>query len=142
VKEKMAAGLSGVLFSLGLGFSGMTNPHKIFGFLNIFGAWDPTLLWVMVGAVLTYGLGFAIMTRVLKKQKPIWGGTFQLPENKKITARLLLGSVLFGMGWGLGGFCPGPALVAFFSGASAPALFVLAMIAGMIGFSSWEKYFG
>lgn len=139
MKEKLAAAASGFLFALGLGFSGMTNPQKIFGFLNIFGAWDPALLWVMVGAVTTYGLGFGILTRVLKRQKPLWGSKFQLPEQKQITLRLVLGSALFGIGWGLGGFCPGPALVALFSGAMAPIIFVVAMIAGMAGFTFWEK---
>ena len=142
MKEKLTAFLSGFLFSLGLGFSGMTNPFKIFGFLDVLGHWDPALLWVMVGAVSVYGIGFAVLTRVLKIQKPVFGSRFQLPENSKITPRLMVGAAIFGIGWGLGGFCPGPGLVAFFSGAFAPVVFVLAMLAGMFGFSLWEKKFG
>jgi uncharacterized membrane protein YedE/YeeE len=120
--------LCGWLFALGLGISGMTRPSKVLGFLDVAGAWDPTLLFVMGGAV---GLGLFMLPRILKRPAPLFDEQFVLPEKRSINGRLLTGAALFGIGWGLVGYCPGPALVALVSLKSSIWLFVLAMLAGL-----------
>ena len=117
----------GVIFSLGLCISEMIDPMRVIGFLDVAGAWDATLLLVMGGAVTVTGIGFPL---VLKRLKPICADSFNLPVNTRIDPRLIAGSALFGIGWGLAGFCPGPAIAAL-STLSLPVLsFVVAMIAG------------
>ena len=119
---------SGLLFGAGLTMSGMTDPERVRGFLDIFGNWDPTLMFVMGGAVLVMAIAWRARA---KMNKPVFGDKFSLPDRTDLDARLIAGSALFGVGWGLAGFCPGPALVALGSG-FAPALwFVPAMLAGM-----------
>jgi uncharacterized membrane protein YedE/YeeE len=126
--------LVGFIFAMGLAISGMTKPEKILRFLNPWD-WDPSLLFVMVGAV-----GFHVLTYLLVKKRasPLLDTKWHIPHRKDVTARLILGSALFGIGWGLGGFCPGPGLTSLASGDLRAFLFVGAMIAGMILFKKTE----
>lgn len=117
----------GVLFAMGLVISGMAQPAKVIGFLDIFGAWDPSLAFVMGSALIVTHFGFKF---ALGKPSPVLSATFQVPSAKHIDARLLIGAGLFGIGWGLSGFCPGPVLVALGSGHSEVIMFVVAMFAG------------
>ncbi|MBL0718295.1 YeeE/YedE family protein [Piscinibacter sp. Jin2] len=120
--------LSGLVFGLGLILSGMANPAKVSGFLDLAGAWDPSLALVMGGAVGVGLIGFALA----KRRRSAWNGdAIDLPTSTVIDRRLLIGGLLFGAGWGIGGYCPGPALVSAGSGSSAGLLFVGAMLAGM-----------
>jgi uncharacterized protein len=119
---------SGLLFGIGLIAGGMTDPHKIRAFLDVTGAWDPSLALVMGGALAVGGVAFARARR----QRRAWaGGEITLPVSATIDARLITGGVLFGIGWGWAGFCPGPAWVAMASGSGAALWFVGAMLAGM-----------
>lgn len=128
MKAQLAAFASGLVFALGLGLSGMTRPAKVLGFLDFFGDWDPSLMCVMGGAVL---VGVVLFRLILARRAPLLAPAFHLPEPQKVDARLLVGSVLFGVGWGLGGFCPGPALVSMVTGVWPVLVFVGAMVAGM-----------
>ena len=119
---------SGIIFSLGLGIGGMTDPQKIFGFLDIFGNWDASLVFVMGAAVGVYFLAFTF----LKSRKTSFlGDELQIPKNKKIDKKLLIGGFLFGLGWGLGGYCPGPAVVSLVAGSTKVIGFVITMLIGM-----------
>ena len=120
---------AGLVFGLGLILSGMSDPGKVKGFLDLAGAWDPSLAFVMAGAILVGLFAFAFARR---RAKTFFGASLSLPERREIDARLIGGSVIFGIGWGLGGFCPGPALVAFGAGYDKAFVFVLAMLAGML----------
>jgi hypothetical protein len=120
--------LVGLLFGWGLLISGMTDPGKVMGFLDLAGTWDPSLAFVMGGGVLVGLLGF---TLAKKRTTSFLGSAMHLPTSRDIDRRLVLGSLTFGAGWGLAGFCPGPGIVAMGAGESQAALFVLAMIAGM-----------
>lgn len=120
--------VAGLLFGLGLLLSGMANPAKVVGFLDLAGAWDPSLALVMAGAIGVAAPGFA----AARGRGRAWNGeVLDLPTSTAIDRRLLLGGVLFGLGWGLGGYCPGPALVAAGAGHGPALLFVVAMLAGM-----------
>jgi uncharacterized membrane protein YedE/YeeE len=120
--------LSGLIFGLGLILAGMTDPRKVKGFLDLAGAWDPSLALVMGGAI---ALGVFVFARAAKR-KHSWTGTpMEIPTQRTIDTRLVVGGLLFGIGWGLGGFCPGPALVALGSGMPEAGIFVAAMLAGM-----------
>ncbi|KAF1036269.1 MAG: hypothetical protein GAK35_04091 [Herbaspirillum frisingense] len=124
---------AGLLFGLGLMLSGMADPAKVLGFLDLAGRWDPSLAFVMFGAIAVGAFAFA----VARRHTSSWLGLpMQLPKAAGITPRLLLGSALFGIGWGVAGFCPGPALVALGMGAGKALAFVLAMLAGM-GVFEW-----
>lgn len=123
--------LAGVLFSVGLAVSGMTRPDKVIGFLDFFGDWDPALLFVMGGAVTVNLVAFR---RTLKAPKPVFAPKFGIPSRRDLDFRLLGGAVLFGLGWGLGGFCPGPGLASLASFGQETLTFVVAMIAGMYAF--------
>lgn len=120
--------VAGLLFALGLGISGMTQPQKIIAFLDVTGDWDPSLALVMGGALITFG---GMHRLVLRRPGPLYGGSFRIPEGRDLDARLLSGAAIFGVGWGLGGFCPGPALVSLLSGAPAVFLFVGSMLVGI-----------
>lgn len=120
--------LSGLIFGLGLILSGMANPSKVSAFLDLAGAWDPSLALVMGGAV---GVGLIGFARARRRRIAWSGDPIELPTNTVIDARLVGGGLLFGIGWGLGGYCPGPALVAAGSGSGEALLFVGAMLAGM-----------
>ena len=124
----IAALLSGLLFGAGLAVSGMINPAKVLNFLDLFGAWDASLAFVMGGAVLVAFLGYRF---ALARRAPLLGGQFELPGGKDLEPRLLIGAALFGLGWGLGGFCPGPALTALPLAAVGTLVFVPAMLVGM-----------
>ncbi len=125
----VASFLVGLLFGLGLVVSGMINPERIIGFLDITGRWDPTLLFVMAGAFVVSFAGYRI---ALSRKKPILADGFSLPTKTQIDRPLLAGAALFGVGWGLSGFCPGPGVTALSLGAIEPLIFVAAMTAGMI----------
>lgn len=123
-----AAFACGLAFALGLGLGGMTQPSKVVGFLDITGAWDPSLAFVMGGALGTHAL---LRRWIAARPAPLLGASFALPTRTDIDGRLLGGAAIFGVGWGLAGFCPGPAIVAAAGGASAAMVFVPAMLAGM-----------
>jgi hypothetical protein len=120
--------LVGLAFGLGLLVSGMTNPAKVLGFLDVAGAWDPSLALVMVAAIAVAAPAFAIAG---KRRRTLLGAPMQLPNTRLVDRRLVIGSVVFGAAWGLAGFCPVPALVAAGLGEAKAILFVLAMLAGM-----------
>jgi len=132
----LAAFAAGLLFGVGLILGGMTDPGKVIGFLDIAGHWDPSLAFVMGGAVLVGIFAFALARR---RASALLGGAMQLPQRRDIDARLVLGSAVFGIGWGLAGFCPGPALVSFASGEGKAAIFVAAMLGGMIIYTVMER---
>lgn len=119
--------ISGLLFGLGLALAGMTDPARVLGFLDLFGAWDPTLMFVLGGAVVTTFIGYRL---VFRQERPMFGETFQLPTRQDLDGRLIGGAALFGIGWGLSGYCPGPA-IASVAGLTAPLLAMLVtMVAG------------
>jgi uncharacterized protein len=128
--------LSGLVFGLGLIVSGMANPAKVLGFLDLAGAWDPSLALVMVGAIMVAAMAFA-MAR--KRTVSLLGAAMKVPTARDIDRRLVIGSVLFGIGWGVAGFCPGPALVALGMGQAKALVFVLAMLAGLGIFELLER---
>jgi uncharacterized membrane protein YedE/YeeE len=123
----------GLIFGLGLLLSGMSNPAKVLNFLDLggiaAGTWDPSLAFVMAGAVAVTFAGFKL---ILKRSQPLFAPKFHLPTNAEIDRRIILGPAIFGVGWGLAGFCPGPALTALGFGTTAAVLFVAAMFAGMV----------
>lgn len=120
--------LSGLLFGLGLLLSGMTDPAKVKGFLDLFGAWDPSLALVMGGAI---AIGLLAFARATRRERSWSGDRIEIPQDRRIDWRLIGGGVLFGVGWGVAGFCPGPALVALSSGLPEAWIFVPAMLLGM-----------
>jgi len=122
---------AGLIFGLGLLLSGMTDPGKVQAFLDLAGHWDPSLAFVMGGGVLVGVLGFGIAKR---KNKSLSGQVFHWPELRHVDRTLVLGSLIFGIGWGLAGFCPGPALVSMASGEAKAFVFVLAMLSGIVCF--------
>ena len=121
--------LVGVLFGAGLAVSGMLNPAKVAGFLDLFGSWDPSLAFVMGGGVIANFIGHRIVTR---RDAPLFSRDFHLPTSSGIDSRLLLGAALFGVGWGLGGLCPGPAIASILMVPGDVAIFVLMMLAGLV----------
>jgi uncharacterized membrane protein YedE/YeeE len=136
----LAAYFCGLLFGFGLGIAEMTSPQKVMGFLDLFGDWDPALMFVMVGAIAVYA---AIYWTVVKKMKrPLIEAQFHIPTRKDLDSKLIIGSVLFGVGWGLGGYCPGPALVSLATLGQPTIIFVASMLVGMFGFSVLEKQKG
>ncbi|MGE8941962.1 DUF6691 family protein [Leptospira interrogans] len=118
----------GLIFGLGLVVSGMSNPAKVLNFLDLAGYWDPSLAFVMGGAVIVAFIGYRI---VLQRNAPIFDTKFHVPTRTDVDTRLIVGPALFGIGWGLGGFCPGPALTAIGLGAPGTLIFVPAMLVGM-----------
>jgi uncharacterized membrane protein YedE/YeeE len=130
MKSGVYAFFIGVLFSLGLGISQMTNPSKVIGFLDITGNWDPSLAFVMGGALSIYLLGYKLI--LPRRSKPIDGGEFQIPTRKDIDAQLIIGSVVFGIGWALAGFCPGPGITAIVTGQEQVLTFAASMSVGVL----------
>ncbi|MGC6520369.1 MAG: DUF6691 family protein [Candidatus Puniceispirillaceae bacterium] len=120
--------LVGALFGAGLALSGMLNPSKVAGFLDLFGVWDPSLAFVMGGGVVANFIGHRI---VVRRAAPLYGSSFSLPTGQGIDARLLTGAGLFGIGWGLGGLCPGPAISSLLLVPGDAVLFVMMMLAGL-----------
>lgn len=119
---------AGLIFGLGLIISGMADPAKVQNFLDMFGTWDPSLAFVMAGAIAVTMPGFWLITR---RTKPFFHHSFHFPTRQDLDGRLLTGAAIFGVGWGLGGFCPGPALTALSVGATGTIAFVVTMLAGM-----------
>ena len=128
--------ISGLLFGIGLIFSGMSDPSKVLGFFDVTGQWDPSLAFVLGGAVLVGLLVFPIAS---KRSQSLLGEVMQLPTAKQIDRRLVFGSITFGVGWGLAGYCPGPAIASLALGNLKPLLFVIAMLAGMGLFEVLER---
>ncbi|MFM8315099.1 MAG: DUF6691 family protein [Deltaproteobacteria bacterium] len=131
MKAALGAYLTGLIFSVGLAISGMTQPKKVLAFLDVLGDWDPSLMFVMVGAIGVYSIAYRL---VLKKEKPILEDKLQIPEPKKVDRPLIVGAALFGIGWGLAGFCPGPALTSVGTLQTTPLIFALGLFAGMFLF--------
>jgi len=129
MKLLLSSFASGALFGLGLIISGMTQPAKVFGFLNVTEAWDPSLALVMGGALLVYVVGFR---SVSGWESPLLGGVFSIPDRSDLTRDLFVGAALFGVGWAVAGFCPGPALVAAGGEMDEALFFVPAMLGGML----------
>lgn len=132
----LSALLIGALFGIGLIVSGMTDPSKVIGFLDLAGAWDPSLAFVMGGAVI---VGLIAYRLARKRTRTFLGGAMHLPTARHVDRRLIVGSLAFGAGWGLAGFCPGPALVALGAGYDKAVVFVIAMLAGMALFEMAER---
>lgn len=132
----LASFICGLIFGAGLLISGMNQPEKVLGFLDFFGAWDATLAFVMAGAVAVASIGFALARR---RAAPLLAAKFSWPERRDIDPPLVAGAILFGIGWGLVGICPGPALVNL-AGLSLPIIdFVAAMVIGMLGYELWQR---
>ena len=129
MSKGITAFISGALFAAGLGIGGMTQPAKVIGFLDLAGAWDPSLAFVMLGAL---GLNIVLFRFILRRVGPIFGGVFQLPHRQDIDPRLVTGAALFGVGWGLAGYCPGPGLSALAAGRTPALVFVATMAVGML----------
>ncbi|MDB4974359.1 MAG: YeeE/YedE family protein [Myxococcaceae bacterium] len=132
----LSACLSGALFAVGLVLSGMTEPARIVRFLDVAGEWDPALAFVMAGAVLTYAPFYYVVTRM---RRPLLEAEFHVPPRGPLDGKLFAGAAMFGVGWGLAGLCPGPALVALGAGKLEAALFCLAMVAGSLGAAWFSK---
>lgn len=120
--------VSGIIFGIGLCVSQMVNPAVVIGFLDVTGDWDPRLAFVMIGALLVTGTSFPL---ILKRRQPLCAAEFSVPANKVVDRPLVLGAVLFGIGWGLSGICPGPAVTALAFGLEKSVIFAVAMFAGM-----------
>lgn len=133
---KLMAALSGVLFGLGLAISQMINPDKVISFLNITGDWDPSLALVLLAAVSVSSLGFTFSKKI---ERPWFGDVFHIPTRSDLDVRLIAGAALFGIGWGLVGYCPGPAIAALTTGSLQPVLFVASMLAGAWAVSLMDK---
>jgi len=127
----------GTIFGLGLAVAEMINPARVIGFLDVAGRWDPTLLFVMGGALAVTIPAFPL---ILRRAQPLLADFFALPTKSKVDGMLIAGAIIFGIGWGLAGFCPGPALAALASGSPSVALFVIAMIAGQWLAARREKH--
>jgi uncharacterized membrane protein YedE/YeeE len=136
MKHRISEFAVGLIFGIGLIVSGMTDPGKVLGFLDLFGAWDPSLALVMGGAILVGVFAFALAAR---RTRTFLGSALHLPPPRGVDRRLLGGSLLFGAGWGLAGFCPGPAIVSAGSGQPKAIVFLLAMLAGMWLFERLER---
>ncbi|MEO7403690.1 MAG: YeeE/YedE family protein [Burkholderiales bacterium] len=128
--------LAGLVFGIGLIVSGMADPAKVIGFLDLAGSWDPSLALVMAGAIAVGVIAFALARR---RTRSILNTAMALPTNSALDRRLVLGSIVFGVGWGIAGFCPGPGLVALGMGESKALIFVIAMVAGMAVFEQLER---
>jgi uncharacterized membrane protein YedE/YeeE len=132
----LTAFLAGLLFGSGLILSGMSNPAKVLAFLDITGRWDPSLAFVMIGAILVAAIAFRVGGA---RARTVFGGAIHMPGAAHVDARLVLGSVIFGVGWGLVGYCPGPALTSLGVGGWPTLLFVASMIAGMTVYEAFER---
>lgn len=126
--KEVVSFIVGLLFSLGLGVSGMTQTHVVKGFLDVLGTWNPNLMGVMIGAI---GVHFVLFKFIMRRTSPLLSPTFDLPTNKKVDAKLILGAAIFGLGWGWAGICPGPALVNLMHFQTNLILFVLSMLVTM-----------
>lgn len=137
--RRLIAFLSGVIFAVGLAVGGMTQPEKVVDFLDFFGGanWDPSLAFVMGGAVLVYSIAYRL---IIKRRRPLLEQKFHVPTRSDLDWRLIVGGGLFGVGWGIGGYCPGPGLTALVSLESPAFIFVASMAVGMVLFSLFNRY--
>ena len=129
MRIQTSALIAGTIFGLGLGISGMANPDKVINFLNILGHWDPSLIFVLGGGVLVTFLGFRL---IFTRERPLLDDDFFVPTNKIIDKKLIIGSSMFGAGWGMTGFCPGPAISGLAFGVIEPVIFVASMLVGYL----------
>ena len=136
IKQTAMALVVGLLFGIGLIVAGMTDPSKVIGFLDLAGQWDPSLAFVMGGAIAVGLVAFAFAAR---RDRSLLGGAMRLPTATHIDRRLVFGGLAFGAGWGLAGYCPGPALASLASGGVKPLIFGAAMLAGMVIFALLER---
>lgn len=133
----LTAFIAGLIFGLGLFLSGMTNPAKIIGFLDILGNWDPSLVLVMLGAIIVNATSFHLTKH---RQQSFLGQPIKLPVSSNIDRKLIIGSLIFGVGWGLAGYCPGPSLASVLQGGYQPLVFVISMLLGMGMFEILNQY--
>lgn len=138
IRQYLVSILCGILFGLGLSISEMINPMKVKAFLDITGNWDPSLIFVMIASISV--LFFTINFLIKKVKKPILAPEFNLPSKTKIDKKLILGSCIFGIGWGLVGFCPGPSIAALSGGQINTIYFILSMVIGIMTFKILKKY--
>lgn len=138
MKNSLAAFAVGFIFALGLGLSGMTQPHVVIGFLDVFGHWNPSLLFVMIGATLVHFFAYRL---IRKRNSPLFSSEWYVPTKKAITPSLVIGSLMFGIGWGLAGYCPGPAMTSLASFQLIPFVFVVSMLGGMFIFRILDSKF-
>ncbi|SFN48189.1 YeeE/YedE family protein [Marinobacter pelagius] len=136
MKYSLASLFAGLIFGFGLIVSGMANPEKVLGFLDIAGLWDPSLAFVMGGAIIVGVVAFAVARR---RTLSFLGFNIKIPSHNHIDKRLVIGSLMFGVGWGVAGFCPGPGIVALGAGEIKAAVFVASMVAGMVIFELIER---
>lgn len=136
MKSALAAFGAGVVFALGLALGGMTQPSKVVGFLDFFGDWDASLMFVMGGAIGVHAVAHRL---TMRRASPLLDAAFHVPRRKDFTPQLVIGSALFGAGWGLGGFCPGPGITALPTLGAEALAFVGAMVAGMLGYEAWTR---
>lgn len=136
MKNNLSAMTVGFIFALGLGISGMTNPQKIIGFLDVFGKWDPSLIFVMLGSIVIHFFFYKI---IRKRESPLFSMDWHVPKKSQVTPSLIVGSIIFGIGWGIAGYCPGPALTSLASLHPRAVIFVLGMIVGMFIFKKLDQ---
>jgi len=136
MKQGSLSLMVGILFGAGLTISGMTKPQKVIDFLDFFGSWDPSLAFVMIGAIAVNIVGYRL---IMRKPSPIFASEFKVPHKSSLDKKLIMGSILFGIGWGLAGYCPGPALTSLVSLNENTLVFVAAMVAGMFAFEFYQK---
>lgn len=137
LKNIIIAFIVGIMFAVGLNISGMTQPQKVVGFLDLFKNWDASLIFVMVGAILVHSAYYFFVKPKFKK--PQFAVSYQVPTRSDITASLIIGAVLFGIGWGLGGYCPGPGITAMATFSKNSIVFVAAMLVGMAIYRAFEN---
>ena len=136
MQQQLIALLSGILFGLGLGLSQMVDRERVIGFLDIAGNWDPTLIFVLGGAV---GVTLFSFRWVLGRKQPVLTNTFSVPNRKDVDKQLITGAIIFGIGWGIAGYCPGPSLTALVLGSWNPVLFVSAFITGSLVYQRFQQ---
>ncbi len=136
MKNAIAALVVGFVFAIGLGISGMTQPQKVVGFLDLFGSWDPSLIFVMVGAISLHLITYRL---IRKRHHPLLSEKWHVPTKNEITPSLIAGAFIFGVGWALGGFCPGPAVTSLASFTWEPLVFILSMVVGMYAFKLVDR---
>ncbi len=136
--SRLTAFVAGLIFAVGLVVGGMTQPAKVIGFLDVSGgAWDPSLALVMGGALVVYGVAFRLITR---RPQPVLAPQFLVPTRRDLSPRLFAGAALFGIGWALAGFCPGPAIVSVGAGVTEALLFLPGMVGGMLLLRVWDRW--
>lgn len=136
MKNNIVAFVVGFIFAIGLGISGMTNPAKVVGFLNVVKNWDPALMFVMIGAIPVNMIAY----RLIKNwKKPLFDKQFHVPTSQLITKELVIGAILFGIGWGIAGYCPGPAITSLASLQSSVVVFLIAMLVGMFAYQKLNQ---